>query len=79
MADELTDAAKKEIADAIRIVREDRFEAYVRERMTKETTEPPKNDPPKDGPTPPPPVPQPENPAPEAPKKRGLWWGETDE
>ncbi len=53
--DELTDAAKAEIREAIRIVREDRFEKYVRERAVK-PPEPPANPPTKapEGPTPPP-------------------------
>jgi hypothetical protein len=34
MADGLTEAAQKEIRDAIAIVREDRFEKFVRSRQT---------------------------------------------
>jgi len=53
--DELTNAAKAEIHEAIRIIREDRFEKYVRERAVK-PPEPPANPPTKapEGPTPPP-------------------------
>ena len=39
MADGLTDAAKAEIAEAIRIVREDRFEKYIRERSPEKVKE----------------------------------------
>lgn len=86
---DLTDEAKAAIADAVRIVREDKMEAFLRDRLTKHTTppandppkpqDPPANDPPKpqDGPTPPPPKPQDPPPVPptDAPK-RSLWWGE---
>ena len=62
----LNDAAKKEIADAIAIVREDRFEKWVRENLGKKTDLP--NDP-KD----PPPPKSDEPPKPDEPKKIGLW------
>jgi hypothetical protein len=85
--DELTDAAKAEIRDAIRIVREDRFERYARERLEKwepktpqptpEPTPTPTPPTPEPGPTPPPPNPEP---APESkPKKRGLWWADAED
>jgi len=83
----LTDDAKTELAEAIRIVREDRFEKYVRERTPKQ--EPPKDPPkdptkdplidpekdPKDPPNPPPPK---DPPDPNDPPKgrKSAWWGE---
>lgn len=69
---ELTPEAKAEIAEAIRIVREDRFEKFLRERLGK----PSGNDPP--NPTPPPPK-DPTNDPPTDPPKRGLWWPEHTE
>lgn len=79
--DGLTDAAKKEIADAIRIVREDRFERYVRERLAKNEAAPTPDKPVTDAPVPPPPVPaDPQSePEPPTPKKRGLYWGDAEE
>jgi hypothetical protein len=77
MAD-LTDAAKKEIADAIAIVREDRFEKYVRSRHTEAPKEEPKADEliaPEGTATPPPPKETPPANDPPA-KKRDAWWGE---
>lgn len=79
---DLTDAAKAEIKEAIRIVREDRFEKYVRERTAKVDPPTPKpNDPP--APTPPvPPVPpkpsDPPTPTPTDPpeKEHSRYWGE---
>lgn len=84
---ELTEAAKAEIAAAIRIVREDKFEQFVRSR----TPEPPKppekdpifdpndlpKDPPKDPAVPPPPK-DPKDPIKdsEPPKRRSAYWGE---
>lgn len=63
---ELTDEAKAEIAEAVRIVREDRFEAYVRDRLGAT--------PPTNGPPAPPAKPEPTT---EPPKeKKGLWWGD---
>lgn len=63
---DLTEEAKAAIADAVRIVREDKFEAFVRGRIA-----PP--DPP-NGPPAPPAKPEPT----EEPKKTkaGLWWGD---
>lgn len=89
--DDLTDAAKAEIAAAIRIVREDRFEQYARTAIEKHA---PKNDPPTPpnppvppgptppivppGPTPPPPPPIVPPMPPEPPKKKSRlsYWGE---
>lgn len=57
---------QKAIAEAVAIVREDRFEKFVRGRMTPES-------PADDGKAPPA---KPEEP-PELPKaKKSLWWGE---
>ena len=77
MAKEWTDdEVKSEIADAIRIVREDKFEAFVRGKLGNSSTN--QNDTGNgsgdsgngnsgdDGKG---------NPA---PKKKGLWWGETE-
>lgn len=66
MSEDLTDEAKAAIAEAVRIVREDRFEAFVRGKVAPE--------PPKDGPPAPPAKPEPTT---EPPKqKKGLWWGD---
>lgn len=71
----LTDEAKNELREAIRIVREDRFEQYVR------TVVKPK-DPPKDPPNDPPPdpnlPPKKEDDPPDGPPKgrRSAYWGE---
>lgn len=90
MVDELTDAAKAAIADAVRIVREDKMDKWIRDRMVKHSGTPP-TDPPKppDPPTPPtpptptdPPVPPPPTPTdpPKPPeKRRSGYWGELDE
>lgn len=70
---QLSDEAKAEIAEAVRIVREDKWTAFVRNSIK------PPTDPsgPKAGDPPPPkpgdPVTPPET------KKRGLYWGEGDE
>jgi hypothetical protein len=71
MAKEWTDdEVQKEIADAIAIVREDRFEKFARETLGKGG-----NPNPGDPPTPTPPTGNPNDP----PKgKRGLWWGEPE-
>lgn len=70
MAREWTDEeVKKEIADAVQIVREDRLESFLRKRFT------PTNDP--DNPPPTPPPSNGDNPP--ATKKRGLWWGDAAE
>lgn len=69
----LTDEARAEIAEAIRIVREDRFESFVRGRLQgpKSDTDPKPGDPPppKTGNAPP-------NPDDKTPPKRGLFWGD---
>lgn len=66
----LTDDAKKELAEAIAIVREDRIDKMLRTRLAGPKTEPPKTDP--NDPTPPPPKDDPTEP-PEPPKGRGYW------
>jgi hypothetical protein len=84
----LTDDAKKEIAEAIAIVRGDRFEKYARERLAHmskpaDPVDPPPKDPvfdpekdPKDPIVPPPP--KPNDPPPTDPPKgrRSAYWGE---
>lgn len=86
----LTDAAKAEIAEAIRIVRADRFEKHVRDTLGKHSPAPtpPAPTPPTPTPTPPaptppapggptpPPVKEPPADPPADPPKRGLWWGD---
>lgn len=86
----LSDDAKAELREAIRIVREDRLEGYIRKRFAPEKkdpliTEDPPKDPPKDpaptppGPTPPPakdPVTGPDPETDPKPKKRKGYWGE---
>jgi hypothetical protein len=82
---DLTEEAKAEIAEAIRIVREDRHYSMLRD-VHRRTTPPPEGDPPKkndppkkgdppknDDPTPPPAKDPPEG---DPPKKVGLWWGD---
>jgi hypothetical protein len=67
---DLTDEAKAEIAEAVRIVREDRFEKYVRDKLG--------GTPPENSGTPggPPPPKDPTDPANVPPKKAGIWWGD---
>lgn len=75
---DLTDAAKAEIRQAIQIVREDRFEKYIRDREEKRTppADPPK-DPPKDPSNPPPPKDPPTDPpTPPTEKEYSRYWGE---
>jgi hypothetical protein len=90
--DELTDAAKAEIAAAIAIVREDRIDKLLRERLATPKEPVPQNPPVPPSPTPNnPPVPPTPNPTPPptnnppgptppnpepTPKKRGLYWGD---
>ena len=81
MPEELTDAAKKEIAEAIRIVREDRFEKYVRGHVAKPADPlppPDPNAPPVTPPVTPPPGPDPNDPPNDPPsdKEYSRWWGE---
>jgi hypothetical protein len=84
----LTDDAKAELREAVRIVREDRFEQYARTALGKHTTapaDPPKDplvvpdpaptDPPKDPATPPPPKPA-DPPPPSETVKKSAYWGE---
>ena len=62
---DLTDEAKAAIAEAVQIVRQDKFEAWLRSR--------------EEGPKPGngPPAPPPKDEPPEPPKTRkGLWWGD---
>ena len=68
----VSDELKAQIAEAVRIVREDKFEAYVRATLT--PGEPPD---PTGGPPPPKPT---DPPAPDdKPAKGGLWWKEVDD
>jgi len=60
------------ISDAVRIVREDRFEAFVRGRVS-----PPNDD--NGGANPPPSGGSNPDPNGAPPKRKSLWWGETDE
>lgn len=62
------DDVKAEIAEAVRIVREDKFEAFVRSRTGTQTPQ-------GSGSAPPPKQTPPEPPEPTKVKK-GLWWGE---
>lgn len=75
---ELSDAAKAEIRAAVQIIREDRFEKFVRGRTPK-PVDPPVV-PPVDPPKPPngPPVPPVKDPVvpPEDPKEYSSYWGE---
>lgn len=82
----LTEDAKKELDDAIRIVREDRFEKFVRENHGKTptpvTVEEVKDELvlPDDGKTPPPAKKEttpPDNNLP--PKRNSAYWGELDD
>ncbi len=85
---ELTDEAKKEIADAVRIVREDKILRYLKENKNASVSVPvsdPNSDPANpvidpsnihpDKPVPPPVKP----PEPPKAKKKGLYWGDTDD
>lgn len=79
----LTDDAKREIAEAIRIVREDRFESYARGWMEKQTPKPadPPVVPPADPNNPPPPVPPtpadpPADPPVDPNVRKSAYWGE---
>lgn len=72
MAKEWTDdEVRKEIADAIQIVREDRFEAFVRSRTppTNDPNSPPNSPPPSGGNNP-------DNG--EQKKRKSLWWGDVE-
>jgi len=69
----VSDELKEQIAEAVRIVREDRFEAYVRGKLA--PTDPPPN-PDADGNGKPPPPKPDDPPADDKPAKGGLWWKE---
>ena len=64
---DLTDEAKAEIAEAVRIVREDKFELWIRSREKG----------PEPGNGPPAPPAKNEPPEPPKPPKKGLWWGDS--
>jgi hypothetical protein len=74
----LTDEAQEQIREAIRIVREDRFEKYVRNRHAGNPDPPEKKDDGKTGPPAPPAKPENEGTGDE-PKRRGIWWREDDD
>lgn len=85
MTDGLTEAAKQEIKAAIAIIREDRFEKFVREHSTKKVDSPAKEVEEKedellkkdDGVTPPPVKEKEKEIEEDAPKgKRSAYWGE---
>lgn len=68
---ELSPEAKAELADAIRIIREDKQFAMLHKLSSGSGT------PPKEGTTPPTGNPPPaKEPTVEPPKKAGLWWGD---
>jgi hypothetical protein len=80
----LSDAAKAELRDAIRIVREDKFEAHARGVLSKFAPKEPETDPlinpekdPNPDPNPNPAPPKKDDPNPEPPKGRAKgYWGE---
>jgi hypothetical protein len=75
---DLTDEAKAEIAEAVRIVREDKREARLRAIHEHLIPPTPESNPPKDGePTPPPTSKKDGEDDPPKPKKSGLWWGDS--
>lgn len=79
---ELSDEAKAAIADAVKIVREDRAEKFYREmRDHFKGVQPPTTEPPVDPnkPVPPPVKDKPEDKTTDKPKKRGLWWNPEDD
>jgi len=86
MADQLTPEAKAEIAEAVRIVRQDKMDKFLRSHPLlnpkrddpppdpKKTAPPKPTDPPTEPPTDPPP-PKPADPPTDPPKAgKGLWW-----
>lgn len=76
MAKEWNDDEVKElIGESVRIVREDKFEAFVRGKLAPANNDP--NDP-KNGPTNPPGDPKPGDPPPSQ-KRKSLFWGEVDD
>jgi hypothetical protein len=78
---ELTPEAKAAIADAVRIVKEDKWDKFLKERVAKHSGTPPADPPtPKPG-DPPPPVPPTPNPPPTDPpndpaKRKSAYWGD---
>lgn len=72
----LSKEAQELIKDSIRIVREDRFEKYVRDRYDKEYERGKDSSDGKGGSrNAPPPKDEPNDP----PKRRSAWWGELDD
>lgn len=74
MAKEWTDdEVQSAIGDAVRIVREDKLEAFIRKSFGNQSD--PQNPPPNPSNNPPPP-----NGAPGTPpkKKGGIWWGDSE-
>jgi len=76
MAEQLTDAAKAAIADAVRIVKEDKWDRYLKDRIGKHSTTTPPVDPPnpKEGDPPTPPTPT-DPPTDTPPKPKSAYWG----
>ena len=72
----LTEDAKKELKEAIAIVREDRMDKFIRSRMAPKD-DPPSDPPPtNDPPNPPPPKDDPPNDPPPNPTRKSSYWGE---
>jgi hypothetical protein len=76
----LTEDAEAAIKEAIRIVREDKSEAWWRNKVTPKADPPvdpkdPPKDPPVDPPDPKDPPTDPNDP-PKDPPKKSVWWGE---
>lgn len=73
----MSDEAKAELAEAVRILKEDGIHIHKTYAAFQKTLEQPPTDPatdpPKDG-DPPPPKPDPTP----TPKKKSLWWGERE-
>lgn len=73
----LSDDAKKELKEAIRIVREDRFETHARGVLSSFAPKDPPTDPPKDPNNPNPPPPKDPKDPPDTPKTtKSGYWGE---
>jgi hypothetical protein len=84
MGDELTQAAKDAIADAVRIVREDKWDKFLRGKVTNLSGTPPTDPPkPKEGDPPvDPPKPKegdPPNPPADDEKRKSAYWGVFEE
>lgn len=77
MPEKLTQAAQDAINEAVRIVREDKWDKFLRERVTKHSEGSPKNDPPNDPPVDPPTKNDPPNdpPSNEDTKTKSAYWG----